>query len=105
MRLPDDGCYNCRPPTKEEHPLTEFDSIKEGEINRAILVGLNARRQSVGEIVTEASMAELEALLETAGGTCLATMIQNRETLHRRGQGAGVEGTGGRTGRRSGHLR
>ena len=80
MRLPDDGCYNCRPPTKEEHPLTEFDSIKEGEINRAILVGLNARRQSVGETVTEASMAELEALLETAGGTCLATMIQNRET-------------------------
>lgn len=80
MRLPDDGCYNCRPPTKEEHPLTEFDSIKEGEINRAILVGLNARRQSVGENVTEASMAELEALLETAGGTCLATMIQNRET-------------------------
>ncbi len=60
--------------------MTEFDSIKEGEINRAILVGLNARRQSVGEIVTEASMAELEALLETAGGTCLATMIQNRET-------------------------
>ena len=60
--------------------MTEFDSIKEGEINRAILVGLNAHRQSVGEIVTEASMAELEALLETAGGTCLATMIQNRET-------------------------
>ena len=56
--------------------MTEFDSIKEGEINRAILVGLNAHRQSVGEIVTEASMAELEALLETAGGTCLATMIR-----------------------------
>ncbi|MBQ8934894.1 MAG: GTPase HflX, partial [Oscillospiraceae bacterium] len=60
--------------------MTEFDSIKEGEVNRAILVGLNARRQSVGETVTESSMAELEALLETAGGTPLATMIQNRET-------------------------
>ena len=36
--------------------MTEFDTIKEGEINRAILVGLNAKRQSVGETVTEASM-------------------------------------------------
>ncbi|MCD7733695.1 MAG: GTPase HflX [Clostridiales bacterium] len=60
--------------------MTEFDSIKEGEINRAILVGLNATRQSVGEAVTEESMAELEALLETAGGTCVGTMLQNRET-------------------------
>ncbi|MCD7881143.1 MAG: GTPase HflX [Clostridiales bacterium] len=60
--------------------MTEFDSIKEGEINRAILVGLNATRQSVGETVTEESMAELEALLETAGGTCVGTMLQNRET-------------------------
>lgn len=58
---------------------TEFDTIKEGEINRAILVGLNAKRLSIGETVTEASMAELEALLETAGGTCVGTMIQNRE--------------------------
>ncbi len=60
--------------------MTEFDTIKEGEINRAILVGLNAKRQSVGETVTEASMQELEALLETAGGTCVGSMIQNRET-------------------------
>ena len=59
--------------------MTEFDTIKEGEINRAILVGLNAKRQSVGETVTEASMQELEALLETAGGTCVGSMIQNRE--------------------------
>ncbi len=60
--------------------MTEFDSIKEGEINRAILVGLNATRQSVGETGTDESMAELEALLETAGGTCVGTMLQNRET-------------------------
>lgn len=60
--------------------MTEFDTIKEGEINRAILVGLNAKRQSVGETVTEASMEELAALLETAGGTCVGSMIQNRET-------------------------
>ena len=59
--------------------MTEFDSIRESEINRAVLVGLNARRQSIHEQVTETSMAELEALLETAGGTCVATMIQNRE--------------------------
>ena len=59
--------------------MTEFDSIREGDINRAVLVGLNARRQSIKEQVTEATMAELEALLETAGGTCVGTMIQNRE--------------------------
>ena len=60
--------------------MTEFDSIKEGEINRAILVGLNARRLSAEETATEASMEELAALLETAGGTCVGSMLQNRES-------------------------
>ncbi len=60
--------------------MTEFDTIREGEINRAILVGLNARRLSVGETATEASMEELAALLETAGGTCVGSLLQNRET-------------------------
>lgn len=47
---------------------------------RAVLVGLNADCFSPEETATEASLEELEALLETAGGFCTAKILQNRHT-------------------------
>ena len=44
---------------------------------RAILVGLNTPESSMEE--TEKSLRELERLLETAGGTCFAKVVQNKE--------------------------
>ncbi|MFI3313457.1 MAG: GTPase HflX [Eubacteriales bacterium] len=48
------------------------------KIDKAVLVGLNADVFTKDETATEESMAELEALLETAGGTCTAMVMQNR---------------------------
>ena len=47
---------------------------------RAVLVGLNADSLSREDIATDASLEELEALLETAGGFCTAKILQNRHT-------------------------
>ena len=47
---------------------------------RAVLVGLNADCFTTEETATEASLEELEALLETAGGFCTAKVLQNRHT-------------------------
>ena len=47
---------------------------------RAVLVGLNADLFTKEQTATEASLEELEALLETAGGFCTAKVIQNRHT-------------------------
>ncbi len=52
----------------------------EDKINRAVLVGLNANCLSREDNATDSTLEELEALLETAGGTCMGTVIQNRET-------------------------
>ena len=52
----------------------------EEKINRAVLVGLNAGNLSRQENATEATMEELAALLETAGGVCMGTVMQNRDT-------------------------
>lgn len=49
-------------------------------IEKAILVGLNADCFRPQETATEESLDELEALLETAGGVCVAKMLQNRHT-------------------------
>lgn len=48
--------------------------------DRAVLVGLNASCLSREENATESSMEELSALLETAGGICVGTAFQNKET-------------------------
>ena len=53
---------------------------QEHTIERAVLVGLNADCFSKEETATEASLEELEALLETAGGVCTAKILQNRHT-------------------------
>ena len=45
-----------------------------------MLVGLNADCFTAEQTATEASLEELEALLETAGGFCTAKVLQNRHT-------------------------
>ena len=55
-----------------------FEETRPKEIDRAVLVGLNAPGLSREENATDKSLEELSALLETAGGTCLGTVLQNR---------------------------
>ena len=55
-----------------------FDKTQVKEINRAILAGLSAPCLTREENATDQSLEELAALLDTAGGTCLATVLQNR---------------------------
>ena len=55
-----------------------FDKTQVKEINRAILAGLSAPCLTREENATEESLEELAALLDTAGGTCLGTVLQNR---------------------------
>ena len=47
-------------------------------MERAVLVGLNADVFPREETATEETLDELEALLETAGGRCAAKVLQNR---------------------------
>lgn len=49
-------------------------------INRAVLVGLNAHCLSETENADDSSMEELADLLETAGGQCVGTVFQNKDT-------------------------
>ena len=49
-------------------------------IEKAVLVGLNADVFTKEETATDATLDELEALLETAGGQCTAKVLQNRHT-------------------------
>ena len=48
------------------------------EAEKAIIVGLSADSMNPHDRSTEESLDELEALLETAGGICLARTLQNR---------------------------
>ena len=57
-----------------------FEKTEVKEINRAVLVGLNAPCLSREENATEESLDELAALLDTAGGECLATVLQNKSS-------------------------
>ena len=57
-----------------------FEDTQVKTINRAVLVGLNAPCLSKEENATEDSLVELAALLDTAGGTCLGTVLQNKAT-------------------------
>ena len=47
---------------------------------RAVLVGLNAACFTAAQTATDATLEELEALLETAGGFCTGKVLQNRAT-------------------------
>ncbi|MGI5972378.1 MAG: GTPase HflX [Oscillospiraceae bacterium] len=55
-------------------------TLDESKINRAVLAGLNAPCLSREENADEGSLEELEALLETAGGQCVGTVLQNKAT-------------------------
>lgn len=52
-----------------------FEEQKIKEINQAVLVGLNCPGLSPAENASEDSLEELAALLDTAGGTCLGTVL------------------------------
>lgn len=58
-----------------------FDkTFDEQKINRAVLAGLNSPVLSREQNATEESLEELEALLETAGGSPVGTILQNKAT-------------------------
>ena len=57
-----------------------FEEQKIKEINRAVLVGLNCPGLDREENASEESLAELAALLDTAGGACLGTVLQNKNS-------------------------
>lgn len=52
---------------------------KEEKRNRAVLVGLNAYSLPAEDNATESTLEELAALLETAGGECVGTVLQNKD--------------------------
>lgn len=52
--------------------------MEEHKIERAVLAGLAADCFKKEEQATEQTLDELEALLETAGGVCVAKVLQNR---------------------------
>ncbi len=52
---------------------------EEKKVQRAVLVGLNARALDKEDNADEDTLAELAALLETAGGACVGTVLQNKD--------------------------
>ena len=57
-----------------------FDKTEVKEINRAILAGLSAPGLAREENASDESLEELAALLDTAGGECLGTVLQNKSS-------------------------
>jgi len=57
-----------------------MDQFEKKVIEKAVLVGLNSDVFTREETASDASLDELEALLETAGGICAAKVLQNRHT-------------------------
>ena len=55
-------------------------TFDEHKINRAVLAGLNSPALGKEQNASEESLEELEALLETAGGECVGTVLQNKAT-------------------------
>ena len=55
-----------------------FDETQPKTINRAVLAGLSSPGLTREENATDESLNELAALLDTAGGICLGTVLQNR---------------------------
>ena len=80
-----------------------FEKNEVKEINRAILVGLNAPSLTREENATDESLEELAALLDTAGGECLGTVLQNKSapdprTFVGEGKAAEIKELAGRLG-------
>ena len=57
-----------------------MEELRQAKAQKAVLVGLNADCFTKEETATEKTMAELEALLETAGGECVGSILQNKHT-------------------------
>ncbi len=55
-----------------------MEPLGKKKLNKAVLVGLHADIFSREENATDQTLDELEALLETAGGTCTGKILQNR---------------------------
>lgn len=55
-----------------------MEILEQSAMERAVLCGLNAGIFTREENATEATLDELEALLETAGGECAAKVLQSR---------------------------
>ena len=55
-------------------------TFDESRIDRAVLAGLNSPALSREQNADEESLEELRALLETAGGVCVGTLLQNKNT-------------------------
>lgn len=53
----------------------------EKELEKAVLAGLNADVLDFADRSNEDSLDELEALLETAGGTAVGRVLQNRASM------------------------
>ena len=56
------------------------DNLTNEKINRAVLVGLNAFNLSKEENANEATLEELAALLETAGGKSVGVVMQSKDS-------------------------
>ena len=56
------------------------ENVIQEKINRAVLVGLSSPRLPREDNASETTLEELAALLETAGGVCMGTVLQNRES-------------------------
>ena len=55
------------------------EHITEEKRNRAVLVGLSAHSLPREDCATDSSLEELSALLETAGGVCVGTALQQKD--------------------------
>lgn len=60
--------------------MNEMESTLKTAHNRAVLVGLSSSALKREDNATETTLRELSALLETAGGTAVASVLQNRES-------------------------
>ena len=56
------------------------ENVIQEKINRAVLVGLSSPRLPREDNASETTLEELAALLETAGGVSMGTVLQNRES-------------------------
>lgn len=54
-------------------------TLKTENRNQAVLVGLSAHSLPLEDNATETTLEELAALLETAGGECVGTVLQNKD--------------------------
>ena len=59
--------------------MTDNRTLAEESRNRAVLVGLSAASLPREDNASDASLEELADLVETAGGECLGTILQNRD--------------------------